>query len=335
MAKVKYLNNWAGWYWLQACSLWQVEDLWCSDSSFLLSSLVSHMELCKMKVPGTGSLTFKQHFKYNHGHSRAKDAPSVEVHVPSSHWAMLVTSLFFLGLSLAAFLNGHRSPSLCVTFSGSGWWRVLFLQEGDLPSQFAGSRFSPWVLVKRRFSAFVLTLLPMTLASQLLTCVWQFHLCLLCRLLVLSFSLPESWCSQGPVISLYRCTLWRIRFYPTSMCNSDLFTSISTWVSRRNLGAACLRLNDLSCLSLFLVIILSWLEVLPSTVSPKVEIWEPFFIPTCISLPVSYQCSSPWKVTPLSRLHHRLTSSLVLLKVAILCHLTACCKVSGISPRLF
>lgn len=125
------------------------------------------------------------------------------------------------------------------------------------------------------------------------------------------------------------------RFSPTSVCNSDLFTSISTWVSRRNLGAACLRLNDLSCLSLFLVIILSWLEVLPSTVSPKVEIWEPFFIPTCISLPVSYQCSSPWKVTPLSRLHHRLTSSLVLLKVAILCHLTACCKVSGISPRLF
>ena len=200
------------------------------------------------------------------------------------------------------WLLGHRSPSLSVTFSGSGWWRVLFLQEGDLPSQFAGSLFSPWVLVKRRFSAFVLTLLPMTLASQLLlTCVWQFHLCLLCRLLIPSFSLPES-CSQGPVISLYRCALWRIRFSPISMCNSDLFVGISTWVSQRNLSAACLRWNDLSCLSLFLVIVLSWLEALPSTVLPMVEIWEPFFILTCISLPVSYQCSSPWRVTPLSHL---------------------------------
>lgn len=135
------------------------------------------------------------------------------------------------------WLLGHRSPSLSVTFSGSGWWRVLFLQEGDLPSQFAGSLFSPWVLGKRRFSAFVLTFLPMTLASQLLlTCVWQFHLCLLCRLLVPSFSLPQS-CSQGPVISLYRCALWRIRFSPTSMCNSDLFVGISTWVSQRNLSS--------------------------------------------------------------------------------------------------
>ena len=280
-------------------SLSQVEDQWCPDSSSLLSSLVSHVMLCKRKVPGTGSLTFKQHFKYNHGHSRAKDSLSVDVRVPSSHCAVLATSLFFLWLSVAAFLNGHRSPFLTVTFSGSGWWRVLFLQGGDLLSQFAGSLFSPWVLVKRRFSALVLILLPMTLASQLLlTCVWQFHLCLL-TLLILSFSLPESWCSQGPVISLYRCALWSTRFSPTSICNSDLFAGISTWVSQRNLGASCLRWNDLSWLSLFLVITLSWLEALPSTVLP-VEIWEPFFIPTCISLPVSYQCSSPWKVTPLS-----------------------------------
>lgn len=121
---------------------------------------------------------------------------------------------------------------------------------------------------------------------------------------------------------------------PTSICNSDLFVGISTWVSQRNLGASCLRWNDLSWLSLFLVIILSWLEALPSTVLP-VEIWEPFFIPTCISLPVSYQCSSLWKVTPYHALHHPLTPSLVLLKGAILCHVTACCKVSGISPRLF
>lgn len=280
-------------------SLLQVEDQWCPDSSSLLSSLVSHVMLCKMKVPGTGSLTFKQHFKYNHGHSRVKDSLSVDVRVPSSHCAVLATSLFFLWLSVAAFLNGRRSPSLSVTFSGSGWWRVLFLQGGDLLSQFVGSLFSPCVLVKRRFSAFVLILLPMTLASQLLlTCVWQFHLCLL-TLLVLCFSLPESWCSQGPVISLYRCSHWSICFSPTSICNSDLFIGISTWVSQRNLGASCLRWNNLSWLSLFLVIILSWLEALLSHCVTSRNLGA-FFILTCISLPVSYQCSSPWKVTPLS-----------------------------------
>lgn len=209
-------------------------------------------------------------------------------HVGHSH--------YFLGIVTGCFSERHRSPSLSV------WLSVALADEGS----FLARRWPAISVCREPFFTLgfsekkiqcICAHTPSHDASLSLTCVWQFHLCLLCRL---QSQLLTAWELVFVDLSFpFTGALFEGSAYPTSMCN--LWTSslaYPPWVSRRNLGAACLRLNDLSCLSLFLVIILSWLEVLPSsTVSPKVEIWEPFFIPTCISLPVSYQCSSPWKVT--------------------------------------
>lgn len=157
------------------------------------------------------------------------------------------------------------------------------LQGSSLPSHFGGSLFSPWVLVKRRFSAFVPTHLP----SQLfLTCLWQFHLCLLHGLPVLSFLLPERACFQGSD-SFFIGTLLEQPFLPhSSISNSHPFVGISfpprcprgTWAQHVQ--------EETSCFSLFLVI-LYWLEVSSFTLLPKVGIWEPFFFPAFVSFPFS------------------------------------------------
>lgn len=118
------------------------------------------------------------------------------------------------------------------------------LQGSSLPSHFGGSLFSPWVLVKRRFSAFVPTHLP----SQLfLTCLWQFHLCLLHGLPVLSFSLPERACFQGSDSFLYRHIPWMTLFAPQHS-NSHPFVGISfpsrcprgTWAQHVQEETTCL-----------------------------------------------------------------------------------------------
>lgn len=219
--------------------------------------------------------------------------------------------------------------SLCVAFSDSGLWRVLFLQRGNLPTQFGGT---PWVLVERRISAFMLTYLPMMLASQLfLTCVTSAS--------SVGFLSSASHCLsvsvlQGLSVPFIGTFLGGSSSSHSSISNSDPFAGISTWVSQRNLSAACPRWNYLSCLSLFHVIVLYWLEAFPSTLSPKVEIWEPFSIPACISLPVSYQCPGPWNGTPLSCLTSPPSPFWCYSRLLYCTIWQPYCKAPGISPRL-
>lgn len=316
-----------------ACPLWQAENQWHPNSSSLLSSLKFLTWFCA---------TWK---------SLAHEAwlPSSILNTvmaraePRTHWVWKGCALFpwccvghliiFLVNISGCFSEWQQvTPSLSVWLLVTGWWRVLFLQRGDLPSQFGGT---PWVLVKRRISAFMLTHLPTMLASQLfLTCVTSAS-----SASSVGFLSSASHCLsvsvlQGLSVPFIGTFLGGSSSSHSSISNSDHFVGISTWVSQRNLSAACPRRNYLSCLSLFRVIVLYWLGAFPTTLSPKVEIWEPFSIPACISLPVSYQCPGPWNGTPLSCLTSPPSPFWCYSRLLYYTIWQPYCRAPGISPRL-